>query len=64
LHGYNEGRQDLLLGDGRRRHEIILDETYRLVQYLVTLGFPSQQGEHPLEDRAAASHRHLTHPEP
>jgi hypothetical protein len=29
--GGGEGRQDLLLGDGRRRHEIILDEMYHLV---------------------------------
>jgi hypothetical protein len=33
VRGYNKGRQDLLLGDGRRRHEITLDEMYRLVQY-------------------------------
>jgi hypothetical protein len=29
--GGGEGRQDLLLGDGRRWHEIRLDEMYRLV---------------------------------
>jgi hypothetical protein len=29
--GCGEGRQDLLLGDGRGWHEIILDEMYRLV---------------------------------
>jgi hypothetical protein len=29
--GCGEGRQDLLLGDGRRWHETILDEMYRLV---------------------------------
>jgi hypothetical protein len=50
LHGYNEGRQDLLLGDGRRWHEIILDETYRLVQCLIMPEVPfhlAGQGRRP-----------------
>jgi hypothetical protein len=40
VRGYNKGRQDLLLGDGRRRHEITLDEMYRLVQYQTMLVVP------------------------
>jgi hypothetical protein len=39
--GRGESRQDLLLGDSWRRHEIILDEMYRPVQYLIMPEMPS-----------------------
>jgi hypothetical protein len=53
--GGGEGRQDLLLGGSWRRHEIILDEMYCLVQYLTMLAVPNQQAEHPLGGHGRSS---------
>src|SRR5829696_3685450 len=43
VRGCGEGRQDLLLGDGRRGHETRLDEMYCRVEYLTMLEVTTSQ---------------------